>query len=823
MKSRGSGTTPLHHAAYSGSLECCQLLLDFGASLNERDEQQRTPLHHATARGALGCIGFLLDKGADVNASDEDQVTALHLAAGQGNTSAVNKLLRCQADVNLQDKLGRTPAHLASLFANPITATNILGALIERSANIYMRDKDGLTPLHVAASTGNDSVLSYLMGNRRRAPGCPQDVNPSELRDNNGLLLLHFVALSGNPECLKYWLEEDPDADINARDGLGQSALHYAAFKGNLECVELLLKRGANPNLASEPEKSTPLHKACFTGNLQCVDALLEAGAVLDALDAEGATPSHKAIFSGHTQLVRILQRSKNVDLNTVDGSDLTSLHMAAANGHSGLLNILLLSGTQWNLNAIDAAGSAPLHYATLRGDPTTVKILLDRGGDQRIADSHGDCPIHIAARRGLYEVLEILTDHANSVDVNAANAEGKVPLQLALLAGSSEAVKTLLQRNAAITDDMEALFASDQIDIQGMSEDLPAASMHRLKDMPALAEKLADVLILDDNEDLGPVPDLETFDIEQSKQAVFEEGLALFNSRPHKGVAFWFSNQVIPRNPKSVARLLFVLADRFNLEMVGEYLGSDSKFEGSVRRYFAHFIQLRGIEFDTGLRRFLQKFGLPREAQKIDRLLQAFAERYYFANADDVEIRGLCTSALATHRLAFATLMLNTDAHNENVKKEKKMTLPQFLDNIMPNLEIREDNTSAIEQLTDLYWRIVQNALGIRDTQFSNVEKSAWLHIKLGRAWKRRWFVLHDTSLTYLKSPGALPIGSFDLKLYTAKLHQPTSKKHRSFFLILLEHGANSVVIRTETQRDQEAWINALIQVGSRAEESKI
>src|SRR3989338_8663496 len=248
LASKPTKTTPLHHAAYYGSLECCQLLVDSGAHVNARDVNGRTPLHHATARGAHGCIGFLLDREADVDAADKDLVTALHVAAGHGNTGAVNKLLKCQANVNLQDNMGRTPVHVACLFGNPITATNILGALIERSANIYMHDATGATPLHIAARIGNDSILSYLMGNRKRAPGSPVDMDTSSLRDDHGLLLLHCAALSGNFECLKYWLEEDQSAtDINAVDNLGFSALHYAAFKGNLEGIQLLMKRGANP------------------------------------------------------------------------------------------------------------------------------------------------------------------------------------------------------------------------------------------------------------------------------------------------------------------------------------------------------------------------------------------------------------------------------------------------------------------------------------------------------------------------------------------------------------------------------------------------
>ncbi len=64
-------------------------------------------------------------------------------------------------------------------------------------------------------------------------------------------------------------------------------------------------------------------------------------------------------------------------------------------------------------------------------------------------------------------------------------------------------------------------------------------------------------------------------------------------------------------------------------------------------------------MTIDEALRAFLLPFRLPGEAQKIDRLMEAFAERYVrdnpaaFRNAD------------AAYVLSFAVIMLNTDAHN--------------------------------------------------------------------------------------------------------------------------------------------------------------
>jgi hypothetical protein len=56
------------------------------------------------------------------------------------------------------------------------------------------------------------------------------------------------------------------------------------------------------------------------------------------------------------------------------------------------------------------------------------------------------------------------------------------------------------------------------------------------------------------------------------------------------------------------------------------------------------------------------QGFRLPGEAQKIDRLMEKFAERYVSCNP------GAFKSADVCYVLAYSVIMLNTDAHNPQV-----------------------------------------------------------------------------------------------------------------------------------------------------------
>ncbi len=60
--------------------------------------------------------------------------------------------------------------------------------------------------------------------------------------------------------------------------------------------------------------------------------------------------------------------------------------------------------------------------------------------------------------------------------------------------------------------------------------------------------------------------------------------------------------------------------------------------------------------------RKFLSGFRLPGEAQKIDRLMEKFAERYVSCNPESFK------SADVAYVLAYSVIMLNTDAHNAQV-----------------------------------------------------------------------------------------------------------------------------------------------------------
>lgn len=84
----------------------------------------------------------------------------------------------------------------------------------------------------------------------------------------------------------------------------------------------------------------------------------------------------------------------------------------------------------------------------------------------------------------------------------------------------------------------------------------------------------------------------------------------------------------------------------------------------------------------------FLNGFRLPGEAQKIDRLMEKFAERFVNCNPDAFK------SADVAYVLAYSVIMLNTDAHNPQVKVKMSQQVSghiycSFADNLVHCLDV--------------------------------------------------------------------------------------------------------------------------------------
>lgn len=84
-------------------------LVDAGATLRAKDDNEGTVLHDAAASGALSIVTKLLSLAPDLaNAVDSDDETALHCAARGGHLEIVAALLRAGTDKSVRNTFGQT-------------------------------------------------------------------------------------------------------------------------------------------------------------------------------------------------------------------------------------------------------------------------------------------------------------------------------------------------------------------------------------------------------------------------------------------------------------------------------------------------------------------------------------------------------------------------------------------------------------------------------------------------------------------------------------------------------------------------------------------
>ena len=124
------------------------------------------------------------------------------------------------------------------------------------------------------------------------------------------------------------------------------------------------------------------------------------------------------------------------------------------------------------------------------------------------------------------------------------------------------------------------------------------------------------------------------------------------------------------------------------------------------IMHAFVDMLDLSNTPFVNAMRSFLQAFRLPGEAQKIDRFMLKFAERYVAGNPQTI-----FANADTAYVLAYSTIMLNTDAHNPQVRN--RMTKADFIKN---NRGINDGRDLPEELLGSIFAEISSNEIRMKD-----------------------------------------------------------------------------------------------------------
>jgi ankyrin repeat protein len=184
-----------------------------------------------------------------------------------------------------------------------------------------------------------------------------------------------------------------------------------AAYRGDLAEVQRLVAQDPHLLNATHPARPvTPLTCASVACRLEVVRWLVDQGAALDMRDdIQGRTALWEASSDGVIPGVRLLLES-GANPAIADISDWTPLIKASERGHVETVRCLLdhPSGAA-TINLQTWCGETALLYACLNGHPGVVRVLLEKGADPTIPDSHGWTPMAAAKSRDRFACIEAL------------------------------------------------------------------------------------------------------------------------------------------------------------------------------------------------------------------------------------------------------------------------------------------------------------------------------------------------------------------------------------------------------------------------------
>jgi len=255
------------------------------------------------------------------------------------------------------------------------------------------------------------------------------------------------------------------DIDVNGSRGDGSTALSWAAYEDDEIAIDLLIRAGADVNVATDFHAVTPLALACANGNSGAVAKLLAAGADPNIANRGGETPLMACANTGAEEGIRALLK-RGADVNAKEGKDdQTALMWAAAEKHPQVVRALVKNGANvaarsrlvakpdpyiveisldqsiWGSNYPDttrwqeqSGGFTALYFAAQAGDIDSARILIKAGADIDAPHVEWGSALNISIASGHEDFALFLLEQG--ADANTSDAWGVSPLHYALYKG---------------------------------------------------------------------------------------------------------------------------------------------------------------------------------------------------------------------------------------------------------------------------------------------------------------------------------------------------------------------------------------------------
>jgi ankyrin repeat protein len=210
------------------------------------------------------------------------------------------------------------------------------------------------------------------------------------------------------------------------------------------------------------------------------------------------------AIQNGDTEAVRTLLKDP-AEVNAAEADGTTPLHWAVRADDLETSALLLKAGAK--PGAANRYGVTPLSLAAVNGNDAIVRLLLDAGADANTTVTQGQTVLMVASRTGNPDAVRALLD--KGANVNARETQlGETALMWAASENHAAAAALLIQRGADINARSSTItFPKDRFGLEGVLTILPHGSwtplMYAGRDggvdvVPVLVKAGADVNAVD-------------------------------------------------------------------------------------------------------------------------------------------------------------------------------------------------------------------------------------------------------------------------------------------------------------------------------------